>query len=70
LNISVQAANLSDCRIESNRNFFSPELECSSWQSAADRTGDASASRRAGLGVVAAARGDSGGGGGGWLEGR
>jgi len=22
LNISVQAANLSDCRIESNRNFF------------------------------------------------
>jgi len=29
LNISVQAANLSDCRIESNRNFFLPELECS-----------------------------------------
>ena len=42
-NISVQAANLSDCRIESNRknrfgsenriesnrNFFLPELECS-----------------------------------------
>jgi len=24
LNISVQAANLSDCRIESNRNFFCP----------------------------------------------
>jgi len=24
LNISVQAVNLSDCRIESNRNFFSP----------------------------------------------
>ena len=24
LNISVQAANLSDYRIESNRNFFSP----------------------------------------------
>ena len=24
LNISVQAGNLSDCRIESNRNFFSP----------------------------------------------
>ena len=23
-NISVQAANLSDCRIESNRNFFCP----------------------------------------------
>jgi len=57
-------------RIESK--LFLPELECSSWQSAADRTGDASASRRAGLGVVAAARGDSGGGGGGggWLEGR
>jgi len=43
LKISVQAANLSDCRIESNRkkidsvariesnrNFFLPELECSS----------------------------------------
>jgi len=29
LNISVQAANLSDCRIESNRNFL-PELECTS----------------------------------------
>jgi len=27
--ISVQAANLSDCRIESNRNFFLPELEFS-----------------------------------------
>jgi len=24
LNISVQAANLLDCRIESNRNFFCP----------------------------------------------
>jgi len=24
MNISVQAANLSDCRIESNRNFFCP----------------------------------------------
>ena len=24
LNISVQAANLLDCRIESNRNFFRP----------------------------------------------
>ena len=31
LNISVQAANLSDWRIESNRNFL-PELECSSAQ--------------------------------------
>jgi len=31
LNISVQAANLSDCRIESNRiKTFLPELECSS----------------------------------------
>ena len=29
LNVSVQAANLSDWRIESNRNFFLPELECS-----------------------------------------
>ena len=30
LNISVQAANLSDCRIESNRiETFLPELECS-----------------------------------------
>ena len=28
LNISVQAANLSDCRIESK--LFLPELECSS----------------------------------------
>jgi len=28
LNISVQAANLSDCRIESSRTFFA-QLECS-----------------------------------------
>ena len=30
MNISVQAANLSNCRIESNRiETFLPELECS-----------------------------------------
>ena len=33
LNISVEAANLSDWRIESNRNFFLPELECSTTDS-------------------------------------
>jgi len=38
LNISVEAANLSDCRIESNRiETFLPELECSSPQSFVDK---------------------------------
>jgi len=51
LNISVEAANLSDCRIESNRKkiesvariesnrieTFLPELECSSPQSFVDK---------------------------------
>ena len=32
LNISVETAKLSDWRIESNRNFFLPELECSTVQ--------------------------------------
>ena len=32
LNIGVEAAKLSDWRIESNRNFFLPELECSTVQ--------------------------------------
>ena len=34
--ISVQAANLSDCRIESK--LFLPELECSTWHRLAYRT--------------------------------
>jgi len=37
LNISVQVANLSDWRIESNRNFL-PELECSSGDGAVRQT--------------------------------
>jgi len=55
LNISVQAANLSDCRIESNRLFFLPELECSSGDHAT-RQRICSLYRREGLEAADASR--------------